>query len=128
MVASGPTDSNSEAGHLPWLAEATEAFRLRGYLTMRVRIGYELVLLVSGPTGEAAVIDLSGEARAHWQDVWDGMRQVLLRMPVVAVVPVDEDDDQASDYQAPVIRIPHPPEAIRVVEAVERLLQAPPMR
>ena len=129
MVAPGPTDMHDETGQLRWLAQATESFRLRGYLTMRVRIGYELVLIVSGPTGEAAVIDLSGEARAHWQDVWDGMRQVLPRMPVVAVIPEGEDhDDHTSDYQAPVIRIPDPPDPNQIVEAVERLLQAPPLR
>jgi len=106
------------------MEQTIDLLRTRGYLTMNVRLGQEEVLIVSGPTGEAAVIDLTHGTDAHWRDAWVGVRQVLPRMPVVAVVP-DDDDPRAEDYQVPVITVPDPSDALRVVEAVEEILHPP---
>ena len=58
MATSGPSDVHANAGQLSWMEQTIDLLRTRGYLTMNVRLGQEEVLIVSGPTGEAAVIDL----------------------------------------------------------------------
>jgi len=109
------------------MATAVELFRLRGYITLFVHIGYELVLIVSGPSGEAAIIDLSHEPTSILNDSWSGMRQVLPRVPVVVVVPPQGADALAPDDQAPVTRITEPVQPEELVLAVEKLLK-PPIR
>ncbi|HDS74335.1 MAG TPA: hypothetical protein ENN56_02240 [Firmicutes bacterium] len=104
------------------MAETVQALRAREYLTTYVRIGYELVLIVSGPTGEVAVIDLSHDAAAVWRDAWAGMRKVLPRMPVVAVVCGDEYTEWEQEH-APVISVSNPESGDAVVQAVEKLLK-----
>ncbi len=122
MVSSVPRNLHNEGNEPRWLAETVQALRARDYLTTYVRIGYELVLIVSGPTGEVAVIDLSYDAAAVWRDAWAGMRQVLPRMPVVAVVSGDEYTDLEQE-NVPVIPVSNPESGEAVVQAVEKLLQ-----
>jgi len=125
MAASGPTEMNGQQDRPPWLLQIIEAFRLRGYLTMFVRIGYELVLIVSGPLGEAAIVDFSCEPRSLWKDAWTGMRQVLPRMPVVAVVPRGESEGLSPEDQVPLVRVADPVDPDKVIRAVEQLLRPP---
>jgi hypothetical protein len=97
--------------------------RARGYLTLPVRIGYEFVLIVSGSLGEAAIIDLSNEPSSLWNDAWLGMRQVLPRVPVVAVVPKEGIEPFDLGEHVPVTRVTEPVDADQIVQAIEQLLQ-----
>ena len=122
MLSPGHMEGTSTSHQPAWLAPAIELLRVRGYLTLSVRIGYELVLIVSGPSGEAAIIDLSNEPTSLWNDAWAGMRQVLPRVPVVAVVPKEGIGEFILDVHVPVTRIAEPIEVDQLVRAVEQLL------
>ena len=122
MASPSHTGSASQSDQPAWLMAAVELFRVRGYLTLFVRIGYELVLIVSGPSGEAAIIDLSHEPSSFWNDTWTGMRQVLPRVPVVVVISAHEPDEFALEDQVPVTRMTDPVEPEQLVRAVEHLL------
>ena len=123
MSSPDSTDMTSSSHRPAWLDPVTELLRARGYLTLPVRIGYELVLIVSGSMGEAAIIDLSNEPTSLWNDAWLGMRQVLPRVPVVAVVPRERLEEFDLDEQVPVTRMTEPVDADQLVHAVEQLLQ-----
>lgn len=123
MVQPGQVEAAGQRPEPDWMPAAMEQFRVRGYLTLSVRIGYETVLIVSGSAGEAAIIDLSTDPTTVWTDAWAGMRQVLPRVPVVAVVPNEADADLALDEQAPVTRVNRPVATDALVKAVEQLLR-----
>lgn len=125
MLSPGHTEGTGPPHQPPWLAQVTELLRVRGYLTLPVRIGYELVLIVSGPSGEAAIIDLSNEPSSLWNDAWAGMRQVLPRVPVIAVVPREDNGQFVLDEHVPVTRMTDPVDPERLVGAVEQLLSPP---
>jgi len=122
MVATVPPGIGGEAGHADWFRPVAEMFRVRGYVTLSVRIGYDLVLIVSGPAGEAAIIDLSEHNSSLWSETWAGMRQVLPRVPVVAIVPDSDEERLDVDSRAPITRLPLPVEPEELVRAVDQLL------
>jgi len=90
-----------------------------------VKIGYELVLIVSGSAGEAAVIDLSQEPTSLWTDAWTGMRQVLPRVPVIAILPAGNADETIMPEHGAVARVVSPVDAESLVGIVEHVLQNP---
>ncbi len=116
------TDFHIHDGVPRWLSESVQLLRANGYITTFVRIGYELVLIVSGPAGEAAVIDLSHGSLRLWKDAWAGLRIVLPGMPVVCVIPAGEFEDLDQD-EVPVIALSDPTDAEAVAQAIEELLQ-----
>ena len=73
MALSGTTPHGAHGSEPGWYDEATEQFRARGYVTLSVKIGYDLVLIVSGPEGEAAIVDLTRHEGTLWNDAWAGI-------------------------------------------------------
>ncbi len=125
MAGRAPHGAAGEAGHADWFHPVAEMFRVRGYVTLSVRIGYDLVLIVSGPAGEAAIIDLSEHTSSLWREAWAGMRQVLPRVPVVAIVPSTNDMGFDIDSRTPLTRVRSPVEPETLVQAVDQLLSPP---
>jgi hypothetical protein len=124
-MSTGERDAHGSQGQPSWFKPVAELFRVRGYLTLSVRIGYDTVLIVSGPGGEAAIVDLSRHPTSLWNDAWTGMRQVLPRVPVVAIVPESETATLDLDGRTPLIRISEPVQPEEVVRAVDQLLSSP---
>jgi hypothetical protein len=122
MASSVNTDIHGESSEPLWLSESVQLLRTNGYITTFVRIGYELVLIVSGPSGEAAVVDLSHGSLRLWKDAWAGLRVVLPGMPVVCVIPAGEFED-LDQNEVPVIALPEPAKAEQVAQAIEEVLQ-----
>ncbi|HNZ38873.1 MAG TPA: hypothetical protein PK251_03275 [Candidatus Latescibacteria bacterium] len=124
----GPASASEASGHTTqpeWFPAVVELLRVRGYLTLSVKIGYELVLIVSGSAGEAAVIDLSQEPTSLWTDAWAGMRQVLPRVPVIAILPAGNTDETIMPEHGAVARVVSPVDAESLVGIVEHVLQNP---
>ena len=125
MSFSGTPQRRTDSSQPDWFTDAIEQFRARGYVTLSVRIGYDVVLIVSGPDGEAAIVDLSKHVDPVWREAWSGMRQVLPRVPVVVIMPEKGEWPASIDNRVPLTQLSEPIAADDLVRAVDQLLSTP---